>query len=424
MGLVCAASASSARWYFVAQQPAHLTRSNPMGNSMRRFYLSSLLAFTGGHMINYTVILYLQEKVGSDLLSGIGFGLSFGSSIVFGWFAGVLCDRISPTRVIHAAQALFLFSLACLWWTDAEASDQSRVAWTLFSAFLSGLAWSFVGPARLAALGQIAPNDKLRPATIIFNLQVLLGFGLAPVVIGLVRSHYGWPAVFFTGMVLFSASSLLLLGIQTRGSDRPAQGVLQELRQGFGAVGANPLLTQLILASIVAYAMTGPMQVLLPKLAREVLGLSEIERGAYLGLMALTLIVGGVAALVLGKYLHHGAAIFAGTIVASLLFASLCWWRSAAASAVALGSMGMLGGMVISFVIAGIQGQAPEAMRGRIMGIYSIISQVIPAASGVAAGVLARSVSVTTAIFMAGLGLATLALLASIVMPQLRRMHA
>ena len=66
---------------------------------MTAYYLSSLLAFTGGHMINYTVIMYLQDKLGSDLLSGIGFGLSFGSSIVFGWFAGVLCDRVSPLRV-------------------------------------------------------------------------------------------------------------------------------------------------------------------------------------------------------------------------------------------------------------------------------------------------------------------------------------
>jgi MFS family permease len=148
---------------------------------MPAFYLSSLLAFTGGHMVNYAVILYLQEKVGSDLLSGIGFGLSFGTSILFGWFAGVLCDRISPTRVIHAAQALFILCLAGLWWTDAGASDATRVGWTLFSAFLGGLAWSFVGPARLATLGQIAPPDKLKPATIIFNLQVLLGFGLAPV---------------------------------------------------------------------------------------------------------------------------------------------------------------------------------------------------------------------------------------------------
>jgi MFS family permease len=245
---------------------------------MIRFYLSCLLAFTGGHMVNYAVILYLQEKVGSDLLSGIGFGLSFGSAIVFGWFAGVLCDRISPARVIHGAQALFLLCLAGLWWTDVGATDQTRVVWTLFSAFLGGLAWSFVGPARLATLGQIAPPDKLKPATIIFNLQVLLGFGLAPLVIGLVRSRAGWPAVFATGMALFVASSLLLLGIRTQGSSQPSQGVMREMGEGFAAVRANPLLTQLILAAIMAYAMTGPMQILLPKLAREVLGCRAAAR--------------------------------------------------------------------------------------------------------------------------------------------------
>jgi len=392
--------------------------------SMPRFYLSCLLTFTGGHMVNYTVILYLQEKVGSDLLSGMGFGLSFGSSIVFGWFAGVLCDRISPARVIHAAQALFLLCLAGLWWTDAGATDQSRVAWTLFSAFLGGVAWSFVGPARLSTLGQIAPAGKLKPASIIFNLQVLLGFGLAPVIIGLVRSRYGWPAVFATGMALFAASSVLLLGIRTHGSDRPSLGVRKELGEGFAAVRANPVLMQLILAAILAYAMTGPMQILLPKLAREVLGLSELQRGGYLGLMALALIVGGVSALLLGKHLRHGLAIFAGTIAACLLFASLGHWRSAAVSATALGCMGMLGGMVISFVIAGIQGQAPEAMRGRIMGIYSIISQVIPAASGVVAGMLVRSTTVVNAIAIAGLGLACIAVLATVAMPQLRRMRA
>jgi hypothetical protein len=80
------------------------------------YFLSCLLALTAGHMFNYTVILYLQEVVGSALLSGLGFGLAFGSAIVFGWFAGVLCDRIPPQRVIHGAQALFLAGLACLWW--------------------------------------------------------------------------------------------------------------------------------------------------------------------------------------------------------------------------------------------------------------------------------------------------------------------
>jgi MFS family permease len=387
---------------------------------MTAYYLSSLLAFTGGHMINYAVIMYLQDKVGSDLLSGIGFGLSFGSSIVFGWFAGVLCDRVSPLRVIHGAHAVFILSLLGLWWTDSSATAHTQVAGTLLSAFLSGLAWSFLGPARLAALGQMVPADKLKPASIIFNLQVLVGFGLAPVLIGLVRSHYGWAAVFALAISLFVLASLMLWGMKTAGNAQPSRGVLPEMAEGFGAVRANPLLQQLVLAAVLAFAMTGPMQILLPKLAKEVLGLSELQRGAYLGMMALTLIMGGVAALLLGKHLHHGIAIFAGTTVASLLFASLSHWTNAAASAAALGCMGVLGGMVISLVVSGIQGQAPPALRGRVMGIYSIISQVIPAASGVMAGAVVRSAGITQAIVVAGVGLASMAVLAAVLMPQLR----
>ena len=99
---------------------------------MRRhglFFLSCLLGFTAGHMFNYTVILYLQEAVGSDLLSGLGFGLAFGSSIVFGWFAGVVWERVPAQRVMHAAEALVLAGVACLWWAQGGATDETRVAW-------------------------------------------------------------------------------------------------------------------------------------------------------------------------------------------------------------------------------------------------------------------------------------------------------
>jgi hypothetical protein len=48
------------------------------------YFQSCLLALTAGHMFNTTVILYQQELVGSAQLSGLGFGLAFGSAIVFG----------------------------------------------------------------------------------------------------------------------------------------------------------------------------------------------------------------------------------------------------------------------------------------------------------------------------------------------------
>ncbi|MDT8989451.1 MFS transporter [Curvibacter sp. APW13] len=389
---------------------------------MTRFYLSCLLAFTAGHMVNYTVILYLQETVGSDLLSGIGFGLSFGSSLLFGWFAGVLCDRVAPHRVIQWAQTLFVVCLGLLWWIDAKASGDTRVVLVMLAALFSGLGWSFVGPARLAALGQLADPARLKPATILFNVQVMLGFGLAPIVLAVQRHYGGWPWVFATGMALFAASGLMLLGIRTREAAASQQSATRDLLDSFAFIGRTPLLKQLLLAAVIAYAMTGPLQIMLPKLARETLGLSEIERGMYLGLLALSLIGGGIAALVVGKHLHHGRAILAATLVACLLFASLSQWQVPALSATVLALVGLLGGMTISFVVAGIQAQVPDVLRGRVMAVYAIISQVIPALSGVVAGVLVRKAGLTDALLGAGIGLALVAVAGAAAMPQLRRM--
>ena len=388
------------------------------------FLLSCLLAFTAGHMFNYTVILYLQEAVGSVLLSGLGFGLAFGSSIVFGWFGGVLCDRVAPGRVIHGAQALFLVGLACLWWAESGALPGERAAWALTGAFAGGLAWSFVGPARLTTLGQIASGGELRPLTIVFNLQVLVGFGLAPLLIGLIRSRTGWPAVFAVAALGFILSSALLARLKTHANPlRGPRSVWFDIAEGFRAVGAAPLLRQLMVATVIVYALTGPMQILLPRLARHELGLSEAQRGAYLGLMAACLIVGGVLALVIVRRVHHGRAIFGGITLGGALFALLTMLHSPAVSALALAGVGIMGGMVVSLVVSGIQTQAPEAVRGRVMSMYAIASQVVPALSGVAAGALVNQTGVGTAIAASGLGLATIAVLGALAMPVLRR-HA
>jgi len=200
-----------------------------------------------------------------------------------------------------------------------------------------------------------------------------------------------------------------------------SQSVWADIAEGFRTVGSAPLLRQLMLAAVIGYAMTGPLQILLPKLARQQLGLTEAQRGAYLGLLAISLIIGGVLALLLARRLHHGRTILGGVALGGLVFALLGAISSPLLSALALAGVGMLGGMVISLVVAGIQTQAPEALRGRVMSMYAITSQVLPAVSGVAAGALVTQVGVVPAIAGAGLALAGIAAGAALAMPVLRR---
>ena len=133
--------------------------------------------------------------------------------------------------------------------------------------------------------------------------------------------------------------------------------------------------------------------------------------------------MGGVLALALSKRLHHGRTIFGGIFVGCLLFAALALVRSNALSALLLSGVGLLGGMVISLVVSGIQARAPVLLRGRVMAMYSITSQVVPAASGVLAGAAVSRWGVVGAIALCGLVLAAIALFATVRMATLRH-HA
>ena len=388
----------------------------------RWFYLSCLAAFTAGHMVNYSVIIYAQEVLGSDLLSGIGFGLCFGPPVVLGWYAGVLCDRLAPGRLIQAAQALFMVAAALLWLADAQVAEAAaRVPLLVAAAALAGVGWSFVSPARMATLGQIASVAEIKPASVIFNLLVMLGFGLGPLLIALARSRLGWPGVFGTALALFAIASLTLLAVPTRGSDRAHEAVAVEIRQGLATVRANPLLLQLMLAAMAGYLAMGPMTVLLPKLAATQLGLGELQRGYFLGTLALSLIAGGIVALVLARRAHHGRTILAATVLAGLLLAALGATRSTPVAVTLLCGVGVAGGLALSLIVAGIQAHAPEAMRGRVVSMYTIISQVVPALSGVAAGALVQGFGVGVALLACGSTLAIAMLVNAAWMTTLRK---
>ncbi|MBS0433349.1 MAG: MFS transporter, partial [Proteobacteria bacterium] len=277
-----------------------------------------------------------------------------------------------------------------------------RVPALLLAALLAGVGWSFVAPARMAALGQVARPEEIKPASVLFNLLVMMGFGLGPLAIALLRRAAGWPGVFLGAAALFVLASAALLAVRTRASGRVHGALVAEVREGLAAVASRPLLRELMLAATTGYLAMGPMTVLLPKLASTRLGLAELQRGAFLGALALALIAGGLLALALTRRAHHGRSILLATGVAGVALASLGVVGTAGAALALLAAVGMAGGLALSLIVAGIQAQAPDALRGRIVSLYTIVSQVVPAASGVAAGALVQAFGVGTALLACG----------------------
>lgn len=211
-----------------------------------------LLAFTAGHLFNYTVILYLQEAKFSDLL-GPGFWPVFGSSIVFGLVCrgGVRPGAAAPGDSRRPGPVPGR-GLACFWWAHSGASDENRVAWCCEARFAAG--WlGLCSSGALTTCRQLALPDEPRAATIVFNPQGAGGLWRSPCCwVRCAARPVGVPLALAAGGWCWS--SLLLAGLRTRRSptQRPNGG--PDGGRRISAPGQDAPLAQLMLAAVLAYA--------------------------------------------------------------------------------------------------------------------------------------------------------------------------
>lgn len=381
-----------------------------------RFFVACLAGFLAGHLTNYTVILYAQDVWGRDALAGAGFALCFGVPLLLGWPAGAWCDQHSPQRIAQIAHGAFLAAL--LWLVAASRSEHWGVTFYLLGATCAGIGWALLAPARMALLGRLAGERQARLA-VLFNALVMLGFGLAPLLLALARTQGGWPAVQASGLALFILASLLLLGLKV-----PALGgeghVLERIRQGFAYALGTPLLAQALLTAVLIYLAMGPIQVMLPRFAQQTLMLSEMGRGLFLGALALALLLGGALALPLARRFGQGRSLLVAAVLSGMALSLLGLQESLPGALLCLGANGMGAGLAVSLIVALLQHESEPALRGRLLSLYTVTSQVIPAAGGLGAGLLLELLPASTGLLFCGLGLMLLFILAALRLRALR----
>ncbi|OYT97182.1 MAG: hypothetical protein CFE49_03300 [Pseudomonas sp. PGPPP3] len=382
-----------------------------------RFFAACLAGFLAGHLTNYTVILYAQDVWGRDALAGAGFALCFGVPLLLGWPAGAWCDQYSPQRIAQIAHGAFLVAL--LWLVAASRSETWGVTFYLLGATCAGIGWALLAPARMALLGRLAGERQAKLA-VLFNALVMLGFGLAPLLLALARTQGGWPAVQACGLLLFLLASGLMLGLKV-----PALGgeghVLKRISQGFAYALGAPLLAQALLTAVLIYLAMGPIQVMLPRFAQQTLMLSELDRGLFLGALALALLLGGALALPLARRFGQGRSLLVAAVLSGVALSLLGLQESLLGALLCLGANGMGAGLAVSLIVALLQHESEPALRGRLLSVYTVTSQVVPAAGGLGAGLLLERLPASQGLLLCGLSLTVLFALAGLNLRTLRR---
>ncbi len=401
-----------------------MSETQPSVRSLVFFYINTFATLLVGNMFTYTLILLSREMGGSHSFTGLVLMANYLPTLIFGLVAGALLDRISRMFVAYFAQAFFLvttWTLTYMLYTGAL-QPESRWSLVLISA-VNGTALTFLIPARLAILANLVPEGSAGRATIILNVLIILGFGFGPLVTGLLRDQFPWSEVMLITAIGYVFAYLMLVPVRPRNYERSAPAnVFAAFAEGARYAWKTPLIREMIALQMIVFLLIGPIQALMPEFARTTLGLSEGGRGAYMASLGGGLFAGGIAARVLHGMRRRGRVMLISAVVMCVLLALSGLQTTWPPAALCMGLSGLAGGLLGALIPSALQVAAPDYLRGRIMGLYGIVFQLMPGLGAVAAGRAADALGgAGQALLFGGASLGLVALFASLLLGQVRR---
>jgi hypothetical protein len=263
-----------------------------------------------------------------------------------------------------------------------------------------GVIASIAFPAFLTVAPHVFGATRLGHASAITNVLSMFCHVCGPLTVALMRWHLPWWPVFAVFVVISAFGWACLLAVPlplapvASASVAPtaplARGVWTLCREQRGLVA---ILLALAVFSILA---AGPLEVLAPLFGQLAGGGSALYAGLFVAVGGVGLSVGAILALRVVGRRRVGAWLCGSGVLGTLLMVTMTYapggWRF-----VVFFFGGVLGGVFTSLCLAGIQARAPDADRGRILGLYSLILGGTPALGGYVSGRLVDLVGVVPA---------------------------
>ncbi|HUM17073.1 MAG TPA: MFS transporter [Candidatus Nitrosotalea sp.] len=368
----------------------------------RLFWSGQLVSLIGTWMQSVGQAWLVLELTGSPLQLGLVTALQFTPILLLSPLGGALSDRFPKRRIILLTQATMMaqaFALAGLVW-----SGQVRYWHVAVLAAIYGLGRAVDIPARQSYITDLVGRADLPNAvalnSVVFNGARIVG----PAVAGLLIARFGVALAFFLNGLSFVAVLAALLATRTPGDPDPSGrlGIREGIWGALAYAARTPSAAFTLSLIVVTSVLVLNFNVVVPLIARDVLG-----EGAHgFGLLMSSLGAGAVTAGI-------GLALFRrGRPTLWLLAASAAVLSVGTA---ALGLVGHFGAAAALLVALGccqivfstscnttLQLDTPDALRGRVMGLYALANAGMTPFGSLLVGALAERLGVRAACALGG----------------------
>ncbi|MFQ5699286.1 MAG: MFS transporter [Myxococcota bacterium] len=321
--------------------------------------------------------------------------------------AGALADRVDCRRLVvigRAGAGLLHGALGLAVWLD-QATVSLVVAWAAGTGALAAL----TNPAQAAMLPRLIERQAMQSAvaytSAIWNSMRIIG----PAAAGLMIAWIGIGQAFFVTMAGYALSAGLVASLELappdaaglrRGDDRLLAGVRYIFR--------NRIFLATIGLSFFSSLFGRSYVVLLPVFADDILhigvrGFGSMEAAAGVGALAGTLAMARIRVT-----RHAGHAMVAAAIGFGLGIALFAASRDTLSSLLLLAGGSLCASIYLNLGMTTLQLLVPDALRGRVMGVWGL-TWFLSSAGGFVAATLAEWIGVELAVGLGALAVSAFA---------------
>src|SRR5215467_6148104 len=354
----------------------------------RLFFWGQLVSLAGTWMQQTAMSWFVYQITNSKFLLGLVAAIGSAPMIFSSVWGGALAD-IYPKRSIlvatQTAQMICAFLLAAGVWFGFASTG-----FIIAIAALNGIAMGFDMPARQAFTVEMTSREDLLNA-ISLNSSIVNGARVVgPSVAGLMIGAVGVAMCFFLNGLSFIAviAGLLMMRLphferkmeMASAGEHAWEGILYSIR--------HPRVRTILLLFLAVGIFGWSYMVLMPAFARDVLGRGANGYGILMSASGTGAFVGALLVATFGHLVTPRKIALGGVWLFSVAMVALSFTKSFLLALIFLFVAGF--GMLLFFSTSNtlLQTIVPDEMRGRVMGVWSLVfGAMIPLGSLEAGGV-------------------------------------
>lgn len=339
----------------------------------RLWFFGQLVSMVGTWMQSAAQGYLVYELTGSAAYLGY---VSFAAGLpswIFTLYAGAIADRISRRTLMIITQTCMMalaFILAALTYTGLVQPWHIIVL-----AFLLGVCNAFDAPARQAFVSELVERESLTNAIALNATMFTAAIVVGPAIGGLAYAAVGPTWCFVLNGISFIAIIISLLMMKLKPMQRtPSKATaLSDVKQGLRHAWTDSTLRMLITNLGITTLFGMSLVTLIPAWSVDVLGGDASTNGFMMSARGVGSLLGALMIAAMGRAKFRGWLWTIASFVLPVVMFAFAGVRSIPFALLLMAGNGWAFVSMNNSSNAMVQTQVPDELRGRVMGIYTLI---------------------------------------------------